>query len=429
MLLRFGFSNHRSFRDPVEVSFAASALKDLPHARPSSPAVKHGLLPVMAIYGANASGKSNVLRALRAMVAHIRSSHTRLEPGAPIPRHPFKLDDEALASPTRFDCDLLLDGVRYHYGFSFSDVAFEEEWLYAWPNGHKQLWFHRSGADREAWYFGPSLKGQRARIAEFTRNNSLFLSTAAQNNHPALGRLYGYFTRSVQLWDGFPMDAPTMWSESMVHQPEQYARVLALLRQADLGIESFRVEDRQDWIVDTIEELQGGSSTQELAEQLRERLSREGSPKQLVLGHTGAGERVQWLEPQEESDGTHALLNILHMLLPVLQHGHLLVIDELDRSLHPHLVQAVLSLFTGADSNPKGAQLLFTTHDADTLSVLRRDEVVVVEKSRDGVSQLRPLSDFHARKGDDLRRNYLDGRYGGVPRLGDFRRALQEGEL
>lgn len=427
MFLRFGFSNHRSFRDPVEVSFAAGALNDLPHVRFPVAAVKHGLLPVVAIFGANASGKSNVLRALGEMIQHIRFSHARLAPGEAIPRAPFKLDRSARDAPTRYDCDVVLGGVRYHYGFTFSNQSFDEEWLYAWPSGHKQLWFHRAGQAREGWYFGPALKGQRARIAELTRDNSLFLATAAQNNHAELGALYAYFSHAVRPWDGWPVNTPRMWSESLVHQVARQPQVLEFLRQADLGIVDFRVEDRQELIERLISDFAGGASTQEIAAELSDRLSREGAPKEVILGHRGADGDVHWLDGEDESDGTHATLNMLHVLLPALEQGHLVLVDELDRSLHPQLVLALIGLFTDPVANPNGAQLLFTTHDVEVLTTLRRDEVVLVEKDNAGISRLTPLSDYRPRNRDDLRRSYLEGRYGGVPRLGILKRALVRG--
>jgi hypothetical protein len=424
MFLRFGFANHGPFRDPVEISFLATNLSDRVHDPiPALPHAKHGILPVVALYGANASGKSNALHAVHRMFQHVADSFT-LKPSQRIPRRPHKLDPDQKTLPSRFDCDLLLDGVRYHYGFTCTDEVFDEEWLYAWPEGSKQLWFHRKGIERDTWYYGPGLKGERRRIANQTRDNCLFLSAAAQLNHSQLVPIYKCFE------DGGVTGQPdarevAIWSHSPLFEDNRHDQILALLRAADLGISDFAFKGERETIEAAIKHYKDANET-ETAESLRRRLEEEGEPKRIILTHEGKeGSRVA-LDPDEESDGTVSLLNRLHEILVVLSSGMLLIVDELDRSLHPHLCAELIRLFADPSINDRGAQLLFSTHDTSLLAHLRRDEVLLVEKDPSGNASLARMSDFKILKREEMQRVYNEGRVPGVPRLGDFRRAIHK---
>lgn len=415
MFLRFGFANHRSFRDPVELSFIATSLaEDVHGSMPGHAAAKHGVLPMLALYGGNASGKSGALDAVDELFSHVKRSF-ELPATDPIPRRPFKLGgaDEL----TRLDCDVVHDGVRYHYGFTFAADRYEEEWLYAWPEGSKQLWFHRQGRDRDAWYFGPGLKGERRRIAAATRDNCLYLSAAAQFNHDQLTAVYRCFADGCvsELGDAHH---PLMYQRSPLLDADRKEQVLGLLRAADVGIVDFQVRDqRADADVVDLRAHNLDQAAERLASD-----PRRGGPKVLRLGHQARNGSVVFLDPIEESDGTISLMNRLHSILVVLHQGGLLVVDELDRSLHPHLCAALLRLFTDPTANPRRAQLVFSTHDLSLLHQLRRDEVVLVEKDREGASSLTRMSDFKVLKREDMQRVVAEGRVGGVPRLGDLRR-------
>jgi hypothetical protein len=418
MILRFGVENHRSIRDYQEISFARSALKGPEHVTWPSPGAKRGVLPVMALYGANASGKSNVLAALATMQEHVVKSHVSLGPTDPMPRRPFLLGPQR-DQPSRFDLDLVVGGVRYHYGFVVHGRGVEEEWLYAWPEGHQQLWLHRVGTDRSAWRFGPRLKGERARIASFTRDNSLFLSAAAQNNHPQLGPLFQAFATGIQIaWPKNTTDRHFFASDrDILGDP----RLRALLRSADLGVADVRVEDRQQEFDQLLASMRASGDPAMV--HLMEQTVAAGPPRELVLGHAAA-DGVVFLQPNDESVGTRALRDLGVAAIGALDAGTLLAVDEIDRGMHPDLAKALIGLFTDPATNPNGAQLLFTTHDQSILEVLRRDEVVIVEKDAGGGTSLTPVSAYRTLRRDNLRTSYAEGRYGGIPRLGRFRTAL-----
>jgi hypothetical protein len=417
MLLRFQFANHRSFRDPAELSFLATRLEDHDHRRMPSDSAKHGVLPVLALYGANASGKSNVLDALRRMFRHIVASHREGRPSGGVHYEPFGLPRHE--APSSFACDVVLEGVRYHYGFTLNEHRYEEEWLHAWPSGSKQVWFDRRGADRSQWYFGPSLQGQKVRIAELTRDNSLFLAAAAQNNHPQLAPLHAWFEQAFAPSMSMPRHERLAFDDSPLFAPHNRERLLHLLRAADLGVVDLRVESRRSQF-ESIYRREFADAADPEAERRVAELFGDADPKVLVLGHAGADGRVSWLTEDQESTGTVTLINLLHAMFTRLDAGGVVCVDELDRALHPDLCAALLTLFTSKAGNPAGTQLLFTTHDQSLLAHLRRDEIVMVEKQPDGASVLVPLTDYAPRKRDDLQRSFSEGRYGGVPMLGQF---------
>ena len=191
MLLRFAVANHLSIREKQELSFAASSLRDRSDGLIDCKTVPSGsVLPAIVIYGANASGKSNLVNAIAAMQGMVLWSHTRGEPGGGVPRDAFKLDPTCSQTPSRFEIDFVIDDVRYHYGFETTDEAFVAEWLYAFPGSHRRRMFER---ENSIFNFGRWLKGQNNNIAKLTRPNSLFLSAAAQNGHEQLSKIYAYF--------------------------------------------------------------------------------------------------------------------------------------------------------------------------------------------------------------------------------------------
>ena len=193
MLLRFGVSNHLSIRDEQELLFTVSSLHDRKDGLIGCAGAPRGsIVPAVVIYGANASGKSNLIHAMGTMQRLVLTSQTQGAPGDGVPHFAFKLDDASLEKPSQYDIDFFLDGVRYHYGFESTDTQFEAEWLYAFPKSHRRVLFERQ---RDIYRFGRELRGRNSVIAELTRPNTLFVSAAAQHNHEQ--PLRGIFLLSV----------------------------------------------------------------------------------------------------------------------------------------------------------------------------------------------------------------------------------------
>ncbi|MCZ0209046.1 ATP-binding protein [Streptomyces sp. UMAF16] len=406
MLLSFRVANHRSIRHEVELSLAASEL-DGRFARDTG--VRSGgrdlkVLPVVGIFGANASGKSNVLLAMHFMRRAVRESFAEWGKDPGVPREPFALDPRAREDTSLFEVDLLLrtggEGVRYTYGFELSDERVEAEWLHAYPSGRRQVWFDRE-ADRPAADGGeikfPSrgLRGAKESIVTLTRPNSLFLTVAAAMNHPQLSAIHRWFQDNPWIVvGGEDVEDRTHWTRELIGRadPALRERFTAWLRAADLGIADLTVDPET------------------------------GDPVFLHQAVGGEGKPLDFWT--QESLGTHAWFAFLGPLLHVLDRGGTLLVDELDSSLHPLLASEVVRIMQDPDANPRSAQLVFTTHDATLLGPtvaerpLDRDQVWITLKNRTGETELYPLTAARkVRNDENLVRRYLQGSYGGVPRL------------
>jgi hypothetical protein len=407
MLIRFCVENHRSIREEQELSMVASAISEWPETLiPTGAGVQ--LLRAAAVYGPNASGKSALFHALSFMRVAVVASHRSWGPSGGVPRVPFALDPEWASKPSSFAVDVLVGGVRYEYGFTVDSVRVLEEWLYAYPRGRKQGWFTRDSSRDVEFAFSRSLTGENRAISALTRPNSLFLSTAAQNNHEQLMPVYRWFAENLWIVDdgtrGFFEDYAVKLCR---HQPSRKL-LLNSLASADLGITD-------------IEFAEGGFAP-DAEEPIKspELLSEIFPPQRVRLWHNrgNSGPNVA-LPFAQESGGTKALFALLGIIEPCLSEGGTLVVDEFDQSLHSHIARQLVARFMSPAGNPRAAQLLFNTHDTNLLSedLLRRDQVWFTEKTADGATRLFPLTDFRTRKLDNLERGYLQGRYGAVPSL------------
>ncbi len=395
MLRSFRLGNHRSFRAEQELSLLPAYDRD------------ESALSVIAIFGANASGKSNVLDGLSFIRRAVGESFQRWDVDAGVPRTPFRLDPAGADHPSIFVVDVLLDDVRHTYGFAASNDRITEEWLYAYPAKRKRVLFERSDDHVTIGSTMTDLKAKLDVLEDLTRPNALFLSVAAQSNIEPLMPIYRWFRSGVRFRRPrtrarehiLARRVRDFWND----QPEDGGRLVALLTAADIGISELIVRAR----------------------------GHDPDDMQLIFEHGVPGFQ---LGLEDESDGTRAWLELLLVVLTVLREGEVLVVDEIDASLHPLLTTRLVGLFRDPETNPRGAQLIFTTHDASLLGtmlgeeVLARDQVWFVEKDAAGASSLYPLTDFKPRTGENTERRYLGGSYGAVPVLDahEFARALRD---
>ncbi|MGD0655318.1 MAG: ATP-binding protein [Thermoguttaceae bacterium] len=426
MLIEFRVENHRSLRDEQVLTMEAGRIGNESDPRPRQiPGHLESLLTVAGLYGANASGKSNVLAALAFMCEAVVMSHRFWSPDEGEPREPFVPRDpfawgSKRKDPSLFEVTFLLDSVQFQYGFKASDECFLEEWLYAWPNGKKQVWYER---DNNTFKFGENLKGENKLIEEVTRPNALFLSAAAQHKHPQLASIFSWFRsfqainlsrtryRSLPFWMSSEIALARLFDEDTEQQQtlspmEELSKPIRerfrnLLKKADDSIVDLRVE---------------GSKPDD---------KRRRIGPIFFLKHQSESEDA-WLPLKEESHGTQTMFHIALPILEVLQEGGIILVDELERSLHPSLARQIVLQFNDPAANPKNAQIIFTTHDTNLLGTtvgepaLRRDQVWLTEKDPEGATVLYPLTDYKPRKAENLERGYLQGRYGAIPFLGDF---------
>jgi AAA15 family ATPase/GTPase len=418
MLIEFRVENHRSLLEEQALTLECSNLDDPSDRRPrnieghSTP-----ILPICALYGANASGKSNILGALDFMRESVIDSHRRWEPDIGVPRKPFAWAN-GLDTPSAFEITFVQHGTKYQYGFSVNDKLIEEEWLFAWPNHHKQVWFER---DQNQYHFGDHLKGSNKLIEEVTRPNALFLSAAAQNNHKQLSDIFSWFRNIISIGASGKINHPDNFRYSPRFSLSDYLQ-LSLFENSNFEDAN---KDFKPRLVELLQSADTGVVNIKTIE--GEPLSRRHSrPLTRVILQHQPDDDSAWLDLEDESEGTKTLFRIAPALFQVLDRGSVLAVDELESSLHPLLALTILNLFNNPETNPNNAQLLFTTHDTNLLGTtlgeppLRRDQVWFTEKDRTGKSYLYPLTDFKPKQLENLERGYLQGRYGAIPFLGDI---------
>ena len=434
MLLRFGVENFRSVRDYQEIVFTASKRLKRSGAAFPVPVVGEDALPVAACYGANAAGKSNLIAAVGSMRDHIVRSHKARDATDAVPRQPFRLDRASVDRPTRLDCTLVMTGKAeeerasvYEYGFEFNDREYCREWLHRTVRMQRrasQLLFERRTVDGKTDIrFGSHLTGENRSIAALTRPNSLFLSAAAQNNHAQLSGLHREFAKQ---WNILRDRTSEFRVAATLAETEHQEAFMGLIRQAHLGIVGVDVVDEDDHTdLDVPKDSKDPMDRTliKLEESFRElgQLLHTGPVKKVRFTHVGSD--LHAFDYDLESRGTQRLAELAMPALAALNSGALVVVDELDASLHPRLTAALVKLFKGL-SNRSGAQLLCTLHDTSVLKSLEADEVWVAEKDQNGATSFTPLTDYRLRSRDDLEQVYRDGRVGGTAVIGDLAAGL-----
>lgn len=420
MLLSFRFANHRSFADEQQLNLTPVYASD------REPSGSRPAVSVVGIFGANASGKSNALSAFAFMRHAVLNSDREVEPGYPgaLQREPFLLDEEIEGTPSRFVADLLLEGVRHTYGFSVDGEKIVEEWLYFYPLKKKRRIFERDGDDFK-WGDETRKDTDLERIAGITAPAALFLSTVARFNKRAADDEEPEPLHDVYRWfrQGRARHRPVRRTQhlgALWHHLDAGLResVTELLRVADVGIVDVAVEE---------EPISRDSAEAGLAEWV----TRAKPQRRLVFAHRGPSGKG-FLSLDEESTGTQQLMDLAIESALVLKSGGLMIVDEIDASLHPVLTAKLIGLFRSPVTNQRRSQLVFTSHDAtllgtlDTEEILARDEIWFAEKDQDGTSTLYPLTDFKPRRDENRQRRYLNGNYGGIPQLSMelFERAL-----
>ncbi|NEB03896.1 ATP-binding protein [Streptomyces sp. SID13726] len=412
MLLSFRVANHRSIRQEQQLNLHPVYDDD----RPSGTAWE--AVPVAGVFGANASGKTNLVDALQYMARMVVSSHRDAEPDGGVPRHRFLLDDVAKSEPSWYIADLLLDDVRYTYGFAVDDDRVTEEWLDSYPKGKKRELFSREEDNLKP---GASQETRQLELVEsITEPNVLFLSLAARSRQRDFRPVYDWFAQQLRFRRSSGLAA--LWgygATRALKDADRHPEILQLLRAADLGIEACGTERVQ--VDEEVLRRDYGKNSSALNRVLFS-LETGGTGERVRpwVGHRGRDGIVQ-MDLQDESAGTKALLEQVPRFLDVLREGGTFVVDEIDASLHSLLTARLIGLFQNPETNRHGAQLIFTTHDPSLLGrrdgddILKRDQIWFVEKNEYGESSLYSLADFKPRKDENRERRYLGGSYGGIP--------------
>lgn len=450
MLLSFRLSNFKSFGDEQEFSFvhgsyagppshAVAELADQSQPDSESPSEHLAHPParpwdtrvgtVAGLYGANASGKSNVLKALEFMQSAVRNSFQTWASSDDIPVEPFKLDPRMENEPSLFEVVFVINGTRYQYGFRVTAKRVVGEWLYVYPTSRRQIWFERDISADEQYYFGKNFPGRNRIISDLTRPNSLFLSAAVANNHKRVDILDHWFSTHLRFVTPDNRLAREQYTGRMTSRTERWRQIIELLKFADLGICAARVRKEEITSPDREGVLRAFRSVIATVEgevpsdrEALEALNR--AARVIEFGHSaGEGKQPVYLPIASESLGTRVWFSLIGPVLRAINNRDTLLVDEIDASLHPQLTSEILKIFRDPQSNPKQAQILFTTHDTALLGTLlgerelSRDQIWFAQKNHAGQSAIYPLTDFAPRKFENLERGYLQGRYGAIPYL------------
>jgi len=364
-----------------------------------------------AIFGPNAGGKTTLIRAMQFMKNFVLGSfNTPTGDNVSIVAIPFLLDGRTPNQPTMLEVSILVNGIRHQYGFELTPKRIVSEWLLVYKTARPQQWFRRwidPETEKDQFEFSSHFKGQKQAWQEQTRPNALFLSTAIQLNSEMLKPVHRWFSSGVHVFlDGGHLDGSYTTNTVAQNGGEH---IVNLIKSADIAIQDIQIERKKGFQRNFQINVQSGEleTSQIEAEILIPKFSHK------------SGEFKALFSLEQESTGTQKLYALAGPLLDILQKGSIMVIDELDRSLHPLLVRKIIEVFHNPALNKMGAQLMFSTHDATLLdgNLLRRDQVWLLQKDSSQSATLTPLTDFHPRNDEALLKGYLLGRYEGIPVL------------
>jgi len=426
MLIEFSVENFRSFKDRATLSMVAAKIRakypEIDKNNTFSVSEKLTLLKTAPVYGANASGKSNLVHALNFMRMFILSSSKESQAGDPIPVDIYRLSVETENEPAFFECIFLVDGVQYRYGFEARKDQIVTEWLFTVPSTKEANLFIR---DENG--IVPSVKFKEGKgLEEKTRSNALFLSVVAQFNGPIAKKIVEWF-RNIGIVSGLDDTAYRLFTVSNFANGNLRAEIIDFVKELDLGInEIFHINIDKNNV----------RFPNELPEEIRKLLLKDiqGDLTSIKTYHQkwseGKPDSKVTFDMEDESDGTQKLFFLAGPIMDVLTNGKILVIDEMEARLHSLLTRAVIKLFNSKKTNPKNAQLIFTTHDTNLLSnkIFRRDQIWFIEKDHKGASHLYSLAELKVRNDASFESDYIEGRYGAIPFLGDLRQIFIDEE-
>lgn len=419
MLIEFRVANFRSIRDEQFLSMVANKGKEHPE-NTFAPGVKRfdRLLASAAIYGPNAAGKTNLLKALQFMQSVVVNSATQV--GTSLAEYaPFKFDILTREAPSEFevtfgDSD---SGSTYQYKFSLDGKRIHKERLVQHKSSKASLLFDREYVAKKKaydWEFGNSFRGNRVTWRENTRDEALFLSTAVQLNSTQLMPVFQWFQKRLVIIAGASTFNANL-TLKLLKEPGGKERLLPFIREADFTITDVEAQDeplRPDPLMFQgnpqffLPLIQAGNSPSDPPTLAKVSFShRQDDPVQIDLS--------------DESNGTQALFRTAGAWLNVFARGEVLLVDEIDTSLHPLLVRFLIKRFHSSQTNPCKAQLVFATHSTTLLNqdLFRRDQIWFVERGKDYASRCYPLTDFSPRTDEVIEKWYMRGRYGALPIL------------
>jgi len=407
MLIEFSVGNYRSFKEVVTFSMVAAPIVvgDSPiNVNNLFLATKEiELLKSAAIYGANASGKSNLVRAISFMKEFTINSAVGNRITNEINTELYRLNIESERESSYFEMVFIIGTTRYRYGFEVDRQSVKSEWLYQTLRTKEAQLFERENSKIKVFskfYEGKSLDNK-------TRKNALFLSVVAQFNGDIATDVVDWFNE-LNIFNNLDDDDYDNATIDALIEGHRTQDLIGLVTSLDLGIKDIQM------IKTPMPEFPGVISYE---------------VKTAHWKYDGEENRVgtEYFELDEnESAGTQKLFNISGLLINILQTGEILIVDELDARLHPLISCAIVKLFNSPITNPRNAQLIFTTHDTNLLSanMFRKDQIWFTEKDRYGATDLYSLVEYDIPDDASFEQDYIAGKYGAIPFIGDLNRVL-----
>lgn len=406
MLVQFSVRNFRSFKNEACLSLLADKKEDLEN-NVSKINENTRLLNSISIYGANAAGKSNLIKALTTSILMIRQSNLIQVTNKWVQLEPF-FDNESRSLPTDFEYIFFIDTIKYIYGFSATKERIHKEYLYEYKTNRPSVVFER---DLDVFTFNQDKK-DLSLIAERNTSNKLFLSTAAAWNFERVIPVYKWFENNINTF-GNVRDASN-YSFSKYDEDFQANKnfALQLLREGDINISDFNIEtipvdEKQIPFFNNFNIKVDGATQKKV------------TVEHFIELDNGNSTSIS-LDLTQESEGTENIFLLAPVLLDALEKGSSIFIDEIERSLHPVLIKHIISYFHDEKTNPNKAQLIFTTHNLELmdLEIFRRDQIYFVDKNtKTAQSEIYSLDEYSVRKNENVKNGYLLGRFGAIPNI------------
>lgn len=405
MIIQLTIGNFLSFKEQSTLSLAASALKDIQVSAEdilfNIGDTELTLVKSAVIYGANASGKSNFIKAFEFLKWYIINSSKDIQAGERVNVESFRLNSETADEPSYFEVIFSDEGNQYRYGFEADNAIVHSEWLYQKSNKKRAKEVELFYREKDKFdIHSKFIVGKEVAGKKMVRSNALLLSVAAQFNDPTSVEIMGWLNDTTIISSS---NDEKIWNIATIQldDAKMKQRIVEFSRYADLGIEN--IEKVDNTIIST--HIQYDDKGNEI-------------------------KSVTFPFRKNESEGTIKYFSLAYPIIDALDNGKRLIIDEFDSKMHPLLTCRIIALFNSKETNPKNAQLIFTTHDTNLLSanIFRRDQIWFTQKDRYGATDLYSLAEYKVRNDASFEKDYLSGKYGAIPILGDLTRLFYSKE-
>ncbi|WP_413175835.1 AAA family ATPase [Anabaena azotica] len=435
MLIEVSIGNYRSFKDKVTFSMVAANIvakeKELDENNVFAVDNELKLLKSAAIYGANASGKSNLAKAIKFMKWFMINSSKETQSTEKIGVEPFGLSTETENQPSFFEIVFILDDKKYRYGFEATQESIVSEWLFYVPKTRETKLFERvyDGKTDKMEYLSKTFKGEG--IHPKTRRNALFISVAAQFNVAIADQILNWLTHKLNIVSGLEDREHLNYTiNCLTEGNENQTEIIQLIKKLDLGIKEIKLDQQIGIDIDSLP-TDIPIIIKELMLKREAKKKKASSLQTLHQKFDSQGNSISMelfdLEVQE-SEGTKKIVAIAGLLVDTLKNGKILIFDELDARLHPLISKAIVELFNSKETNYNHAQLIFMTHDTNLLSnkLFRRDQIWFTEKNKYGATDLYSLVEYKIRNDASFESDYIKGKYGAIPFIGNLSQIMGE---